>query len=76
VAVREASRSGDQINEAYERMLKSDVKYRFVIDMASPQSDFLLVLVLVLVIEGLPSRDHEHDYEFDFAAKAVATRMT
>jgi uncharacterized zinc-type alcohol dehydrogenase-like protein len=26
----------DKINEAYERMLKSDVKYRFVIDMASP----------------------------------------
>lgn len=25
----------DQINEAYERMLKSDVKCRFVIDMAS-----------------------------------------
>jgi uncharacterized zinc-type alcohol dehydrogenase-like protein len=25
----------DQINEAYERMLKSDVKFRFVIDMAS-----------------------------------------
>ncbi|MDX1525560.1 MAG: NAD(P)-dependent alcohol dehydrogenase [Pseudidiomarina maritima] len=25
----------DNINEAYERMLKSDVKYRFVIDMAS-----------------------------------------
>ena len=25
----------DQINEAYERMLKSDVKYRFVIDVAS-----------------------------------------
>ena len=25
----------DQINEAYERMLKSDVKYRFVIDMKS-----------------------------------------
>ncbi|HEY3757396.1 MAG TPA: NAD(P)-dependent alcohol dehydrogenase [Opitutaceae bacterium] len=25
----------DQINEAYERMLNSDVKYRFVIDMAS-----------------------------------------
>jgi uncharacterized zinc-type alcohol dehydrogenase-like protein len=24
-----------KINEAYERMLKSDVKYRFVIDMAS-----------------------------------------
>ena len=24
-----------QINEAYERMLKSDVKYRFVIDGAS-----------------------------------------
>ena len=23
------------INEAYERMLKSDVKYRFVIDMAT-----------------------------------------
>jgi len=25
----------DQINRAYERMLKSDVKYRFVIDMKS-----------------------------------------
>lgn len=25
----------DQINEAYDRLLKSDVKYRFVIDMAS-----------------------------------------
>ena len=25
----------DEINHAYERMLKSDVKYRFVIDMAS-----------------------------------------
>ena len=25
----------DQVNEAYERMIKSDVKYRFVIDMAS-----------------------------------------
>ena len=24
-----------KINEAYERVLKSDVKYRFVIDMAS-----------------------------------------
>ena len=24
----------EQINEAYDRMLKSDVKYRFVIDMA------------------------------------------
>ena len=24
-----------KINEAYERLLKSDVKYRFVIDMAS-----------------------------------------
>ena len=24
-----------QINEAYERMLRGDVKYRFVIDMAS-----------------------------------------
>ena len=24
-----------KINEAYERMLKSDVKYRFVIDMAT-----------------------------------------
>jgi alcohol dehydrogenase (NADP+) len=28
----------DQINTAYERMLKSDVKYRFVIDMASLKS--------------------------------------
>jgi uncharacterized zinc-type alcohol dehydrogenase-like protein len=27
----------DYINTAYERMLKSDVKYRFVIDMASPR---------------------------------------
>ena len=26
-----------QINEAYKRLLKSDVKYRFVIDMASLQ---------------------------------------
>jgi uncharacterized zinc-type alcohol dehydrogenase-like protein len=26
-----------QINDAYERLLKSDVKYRFVIDMASLQ---------------------------------------
>ena len=25
----------DKVNEAYERMLKSDVKYRFVIDMAT-----------------------------------------
>ena len=25
----------DQINDAYERMLKSDVKYRFVIDNAT-----------------------------------------
>ena len=25
----------DQINEAYERMLKSDVRYRFVIDLAT-----------------------------------------
>ena len=24
-----------QINDAYERLLKGDVKYRFVIDMAS-----------------------------------------
>lgn len=28
-----------QINEAYERMVKSDVKYRFVIDMASLKSE-------------------------------------
>ncbi len=28
----------DEINEAYERMLRSDVKYRFVIDMASLKS--------------------------------------
>ena len=27
----------EQINEAYERLLKSDVKYRFVIDIASPR---------------------------------------
>jgi uncharacterized zinc-type alcohol dehydrogenase-like protein len=25
----------DEINQAYERMLKGDVKYRFVIDSAS-----------------------------------------
>ena len=25
----------DQINDAYERMLRSDVRYRFVIDIAS-----------------------------------------
>jgi uncharacterized zinc-type alcohol dehydrogenase-like protein len=29
----------DQVNEAYERMLKSDVKYRFVIDMASLKAE-------------------------------------
>ena len=29
----------DEINTAYERMLKSDVKYRFVIDMASLRED-------------------------------------
>ena len=29
-----------KINEAYERLLKSDVKYRFVIDMASLQEAF------------------------------------
>ncbi|MEO7986701.1 MAG: NAD(P)-dependent alcohol dehydrogenase [Gemmatimonadales bacterium] len=28
-----------QINEAYERMLRSDVKYRFVIDMATLQTE-------------------------------------
>ena len=28
-----------QINEAYERMLRSDVKYSFVIDMASLKRD-------------------------------------
>jgi uncharacterized zinc-type alcohol dehydrogenase-like protein len=27
------------INEAYERMLRSDVKYRFVIDMESLKQD-------------------------------------
>ncbi len=26
---------GDQINEAWERMIKGDVKYRFVIDSAT-----------------------------------------
>jgi len=34
VADIEMIRAG-QINEAYERMLKGDVKYRFVIDIAS-----------------------------------------
>ncbi|MEY3894930.1 MAG: hypothetical protein RLZZ214_449 [Verrucomicrobiota bacterium] len=29
----------DQINDAYERMLKSDVKYRFVIDMSSLKTE-------------------------------------
>ena len=29
----------DEINEAYERMLRSDVKYRFVIDMASLKAE-------------------------------------
>jgi uncharacterized zinc-type alcohol dehydrogenase-like protein len=28
-----------KVNEAYERLLKSDVKYRFVIDMASLKSE-------------------------------------
>jgi D-arabinose 1-dehydrogenase-like Zn-dependent alcohol dehydrogenase len=29
----------EHINEAYERMLRSDVKYRFVMDMASLRKD-------------------------------------
>jgi uncharacterized zinc-type alcohol dehydrogenase-like protein len=28
-----------QVNEAYERMIRSDVKYRFSIDMASLKSE-------------------------------------
>ena len=28
-----------QINEAYERVIKSDVRYRFVIDIASLSKD-------------------------------------
>jgi uncharacterized zinc-type alcohol dehydrogenase-like protein len=28
-----------QVNEAYERLLKSDVKYRFSIDMASLKAE-------------------------------------
>jgi uncharacterized zinc-type alcohol dehydrogenase-like protein len=28
-----------QINQAYERVVKSDVRYRFVIDMASLEND-------------------------------------
>src|SRR3954451_13900716 len=28
-----------KVNEAYERLLRSDVKYRFAIDMASPKSE-------------------------------------
>jgi uncharacterized zinc-type alcohol dehydrogenase-like protein len=28
-----------KVNEAYERLLKSDVKYRFSIDMASLQAE-------------------------------------
>ena len=31
-----------QINEAYERLLKSDVKYRFSIDLASLKSEYML----------------------------------
>jgi len=31
-----------QINQAYERMLKSDVKYRFVIDLASLKADSVI----------------------------------
>jgi hypothetical protein len=33
----------DYINEAYERMNKSDVKYRFVIDMASMNKESALL---------------------------------
>jgi uncharacterized zinc-type alcohol dehydrogenase-like protein len=28
----------DQVNEAYERVIKSDVRYRFVIDIATISS--------------------------------------
>jgi alcohol dehydrogenase (NADP+) len=31
-----------QINDAYERLLKSDVKYRFVIDMASLKAEAIV----------------------------------
>ena len=31
----DATRKAQEINEAYERMIKGDVKYRFVIDLAS-----------------------------------------
>jgi len=34
-AKKEDRRRIEQINEAYEHLLKSEVKYRFVIDMAS-----------------------------------------
>ena len=37
-ALRHAKEKFQQINEAYERVLKSDVRYRFVIDMASLQT--------------------------------------
>ena len=36
---RRRSRRVQQINEAYERMVRSDVKYRFSIDMASLKSE-------------------------------------
>jgi uncharacterized zinc-type alcohol dehydrogenase-like protein len=36
-----------KVNEAYERLLKSDVKYRFVIDMASLKEGDLQNLQLI-----------------------------
>jgi hypothetical protein len=32
-----SARASVRANEAYQRLVKSDVKYRFVIDMASPK---------------------------------------
>ena len=33
-----------KVNEAYDRLLKSDVKYRFSIDMASLKSTYTVLL--------------------------------
>jgi hypothetical protein len=43
-----------KVNEAYERLLKSDVKYRFSIDMASLKSDVELITHMAFY-SGWPS---------------------
>jgi glycerol-3-phosphate responsive antiterminator len=37
--------AADQVNEDFERVLKSDVRYRFVIDMASLKLNIMIKIL-------------------------------